>query len=115
MLANVSRNVKYDSQNATLINVQCSTMDIVVTIQISSQIFFLDLEYSLQFGFHINFKSKFRLDFCILTVIFLLYKHQVKMLTRFSYDGSMCGQMLRNVTQKCHKCHIASHVPNTQC
>ena len=99
MLANVSRNVKYDSQNATLINVQCSTMDIVVTIQISSQFFFLDLEYSLQFGFHINFKSKFRLDFCILTVIFLLYKHQVKMLTRFSYDGSMCGQMLRNVTR----------------
>ena len=63
MLGNVGENVTYESQNATLMNVQTSTMDIVVTIQISSQIFILDFVYSLQFGFHINFKSNLYLIF----------------------------------------------------
>ena len=42
MLSNVNTNVTFTNINVTLMNEECSTMDIFVTIQKSSQIFFLD-------------------------------------------------------------------------
>ncbi len=47
----VSKNVTNDSLNVTIINVQTSTMDIVVTIQISSQFFFWILNIHFNLGF----------------------------------------------------------------
>ena len=39
MLTNVIRNVEFYNVNVTFMNVKCSTMDIIVTIQKSSQLF----------------------------------------------------------------------------
>ena len=62
---NVCGNVDKCYINVTFMKVKCSTMDIFVTIQKSSQIFFLDFEEPLQYGIHIIFKSLFHLIFVL--------------------------------------------------